>query len=234
MSVHRNILKFPHTPHLKWLGEGRPRDDKVLSTHEAQDFLRRPVVVEEKVDGANIGIAFDSSGSPIIWNRGTTLKTGAHPQFQPLWSWLAEHRADLAAALSERLVLFGEWCFAVHSVRYDSLPDWFLAFDVYEMAADRFWSADRRDTLVRSLGLFSVPVLASGIFDLPKLESLLETTQSEYSPAPAEGLYLRSDKNGWLVARAKLVRPEFVQSMEGHWASRHLTRNALAGAEQVR
>jgi hypothetical protein len=66
MSVHRNILKFPHTPHLEWLGEGRPRDDKVLSAHEARDFPRGPVVVEEKIDGANIGIAFGSSGSPII------------------------------------------------------------------------------------------------------------------------------------------------------------------------
>jgi RNA ligase len=230
MSVHRNILKFPHTPHLEWLGEGKPRDDKVLSAHEAQDFLRGPAVVEEKVDGANIGIGFDSSGSPIVRNRGTILKTGAHPQFQPLWWWLAEHRADLASALSERLVLFGEWCFAVHSIRYDSLPDWFLAFDVYEMAADRFWSSDRRDALVRSLGLFSVPVLASGIFDVPKLESLLEATQSRYSRAHAEGLYLRSEKNGWLVARAKLVWPEFVRSIDGHWTSRHVTRNALAVA----
>ncbi|MGH7168709.1 MAG: RNA ligase family protein [Gemmataceae bacterium] len=203
-----------------------------MGAHEVQDFLRRPVVVEEKVDGANTGIAFDSTGEPIIWNRGTVLTAGGHAQFQPLWRWLAEHRAGLASALGERLVLFGEWCFAIHTVRYDRLPDWFLAFDVYEKSAGRFWSSDRRDTLVRSLGLFSVPVLASGIFTLADLASLLVATKSRYGHTPIEGLYARVEREGWLVGRAKLVRPEFMRSIDRHWTSRHLRRNVLAEARQ--
>jgi len=234
MSAHSNVLKFPHTPHLEWLGEGMPRNDKVLRTHEVRDFLRHPVVVEEKVDGANIGIAFDSSGSPIVWNRGTVLTAGAHPQFEPLWSWLAEHRADLASALGDRLVLFGEWCLAVHSVRYDRLPDWFLAFDVYDIAADRFWSSARRDAVVRSLDLFSVPAIGAGNFGLSKLEWLLRATQSQYRRGPIEGLYLRSERDGWLAARAKLIRPEFAHSIDRHWTARHFIRNVLAARAERR
>lgn len=223
------FFKFPRTPHLVWLGEGSPRDDKVLNPIDRDEFLGRPIVVEEKVDGANIAIAFDTSGAPVIQNRGTILSARAHPQFQPLWHWLANHRDRLASSVEERLILFGEWLFAVHSVRYDHLPDWFLAFDVYEKAVGRFWSSERRDTLVRSIGLFSVPVLGFGKYELCQLKSLLETTRSRYAHAQVEGLYLRSQVDDWLLKRAKLVRPEFTQSIHRHWASRPLVRNALSG-----
>ena len=56
------FFKFPHTPHLIWLGEGHPRGDKVLSPDEADRLLREPVILEEKVDGANVGISIDERG----------------------------------------------------------------------------------------------------------------------------------------------------------------------------
>ena len=34
--------------------------------------------------------------------------------------------------LSEKFILFGEWCYAQHSIFYDRLPDWFLGFDIYD------------------------------------------------------------------------------------------------------
>jgi hypothetical protein len=225
------FFKFPRTPHLAWLGEANPRDDKVLDPHETEAFLRTQLVVEEKVDGANIGIAFDASGSPIVWNRGTLLKARAHPQFEPLWHWLTTHQKKLAASLGERLILFGEWCFAVHSVRYDRLPDWFLAFDVYENAAGRFWDMGRRNALIQSLGLFSVPALGSGKYYLSQLKSLLSSTQSQFANAQIEGLYPRSEMDGWLLKRAKLVHPEFEQSIDKHWTSHPLIRNAVSAVK---
>src|SRR5690606_2076140 len=48
------FFRFPQTPHLAWLGEGQPRDDKVLTPDEVDALLAGEVVVEEKVDGANI------------------------------------------------------------------------------------------------------------------------------------------------------------------------------------
>ena len=57
-----DFFRFPHTPHLAWLGEGTPRDDKVLSSHEAAALLAGEVVVEEKLDGANVGLSLDPDG----------------------------------------------------------------------------------------------------------------------------------------------------------------------------
>jgi hypothetical protein len=58
-----DFFRFPHTPHLAWLGEGSPRVDKVLSSREAADLLAGEVVVEEKLDGANLGISVSENGA---------------------------------------------------------------------------------------------------------------------------------------------------------------------------
>lgn len=221
------LFRFPRTPHLAWLGEGRPRGDKVLSPEEASELLAGEVVVEEKVDGANLGFSVDEHGTLRAQNRGSYLDL-ADPrgQWKPLPRWLAPRRDALAAALFPDLILFGEWCYAVHSVRYTRLPDWFLAFDVYDRARREFWSADRRDALAAELGLAVVPRLGVGRYDLAALRAMLG--RSALTDGPAEGLYVRREAEGRLVARAKLVRAEFVQVIDVHWSKRALEPNRLA------
>lgn len=219
--------RFPHTPHLAWLGEGQPRNDKVLSAEEARELLSHELIIEEKIDGANLGIWLDASGKIHAQNRGTVLDiASAGGQFRPLKRWLDAHSQALAEALSPDLVLFGEWCHAVHSVRYTRLPDWFIAFDIYDLSSNRFWSAARRDVLVNRTGLSLVPMLGAGRYDLPRLRGLLE--RSRFADAPAEGLYLRQESGGLLTARAKLVRPAFTQAITRHWSKRQLETNSLS------
>ncbi len=221
------FFRFPHTPHLAWLGKGQPRDDKVLSPAEAVALLARQVTVEEKVDGANVGISVDEHGELRAQNRGSFLaREASHPQFKPLFRWLDERRAALEAALFPGLLLFGEWCHVVHSVAYDRLPDWFLAFDIYDRTLGRFWSVPRRDQLVRQLGLALIPRVAHGRFDLAGLERLFG--KSQLANTDAEGLYIRSDEGDHLVARAKLVRAEFTQAIDEHWSKRAMRTNTLA------
>lgn len=223
-----DFFKFPHTPHLVWLSKVPPRADKVLGPGEAKAFLQGDVVIEEKVDGANVGISVTESGQLAAQNRGTMLGPGAHPQFQALWPWLAKHRDRLVEALGSDRMLFGEWCFAVHSVKYTRLFDWFLAFDVYDRRAMRFWSSRRRDELLREVGITPVPNVARGRFTLPKLLGLLG--DSRLTEGPMEGLYIRRESEEWLVDRAKVVRAEFVQSIEEHWSARKLEKNRVVDA----
>lgn len=223
-----DFFRFPHTPHLAWLAPGAPRGDKVLSPQEARDLLAQEVVVEEKVDGANIGLSVDDQGNLQAQNRGSYLtREASHPQFKPLFRWLEARRDSLVDALFPDLMLFGEWCYAVHSVRYTKLPDWLLAFDVYDRRRAEFWSTDRRNELVVHLGLDLVPRLARGRFGVGEVQRLLG--QSQLGDEPAEGLYVRRDGGDWLRARAKLVRPEFVQSIEEHWSRLAPRANLLAG-----
>jgi hypothetical protein len=221
-----DFFRFPSTPHLTWLGTGQPRGDKVLSSTEAQELLSHEILVEEKVDGANIGFSVDDHGTLRVQNRGTFLsRQSAHPQFKPLFRWQQSYEHALVDALFPDLMLFGEWCYAVHSVRYTRLPDWFLAFDVYDRAQGEFWSTKRRDAFVSQLGLELVPRLGAGRFDLVGLNALLGP--SRLADGPAEGLYVRIDQSERLVARAKIVRPEFMQAIDEHWSRKELQTNTL-------
>lgn len=222
-----DFVRFPHTPHLAWLGAKKPRDDKLLTRHEVDELLRGQVTVEEKVDGANVGISTDEQGHLRVQNRGGYLLRGkVHEQFKPIFHWLEIRAHELSKALFPDLILFGEWCYAVHSVHYDRLPDWFLAFDVFDCTSDRFWSTTRRNALVERIGLCRVPLLAKGVFDLPRLITLLG--ESRLTNGPAEGLYVRRDQGDFLESRAKLVRPEFAQAIEEHWSTRKLRANDLS------
>ena len=54
-----DFFRFPRTPHLAWLGAGSPRDDKLLAPVDAAELLAGEVTVEEKIDGANLGLSLD-------------------------------------------------------------------------------------------------------------------------------------------------------------------------------
>ncbi len=218
--------KFPHTAHLQWLGPGVPRDDKVLSRAAATGFLAGEVVVEEKVDGANLGISLAPDGRLRPQSRGNYLAPGkSHAQWNLLWPWLAEHREALEEGLRGGLILFGEWCYARHSVPYDALPDWFLAFDIFETRSGRFWSADRRNRWLQGRELAPVPEITRGRFSLGQVPSLLG--RSRVGHVPMEGIYLRREREGWLEARAKVVSIAFKQQIEAHWTRHALVPNRL-------
>jgi len=68
-----DFFKFPTTPHLAAPDGVDLRGDKVLPGPERDDFLANDLVIEEKVDGANLGISFDSEGNIRAQNRGSYL-----------------------------------------------------------------------------------------------------------------------------------------------------------------
>jgi hypothetical protein len=228
-SVNQSFHKFPRTPHLLWLGEGSPRDDKVLKPDEVTEFLAADLIVEEKVDGANLGISLGPDGRLRPQSRGNYLAPGrSHAQWNPLWPWLAERRAVLEEGLRGGLMLFGEWCYARHTVPYDALPDWFLGFDVFEIASRRFWPVDRRNAWLHERGLVAVPEVKRGRVQSGQVSSLLAT--SAVGHVPMEGVYLRRESGGWLQSRAKVVSAVFKQQIEEHWTRRSVIPNHLAMA----
>lgn len=222
-----DFFRFPHTPHLAWLGTGAPRDDKVLSATEARTLLDADVVVEEKLDGANLGLSVGDDRHVRAQNRGQYLQPPFGGQFARLGVWLAAHEDALFDALDSHLIAFGEWCAATHSLDYTALPDWWLVFDIYDRREGLFWSTRRRDVWACDLGLPTVPALLRGQTDLPALKSLLNQHRSRYRDGAMEGVVIRSEDQRWLHQRAKLVRAEFTQQIKSHWRSRALVWNQL-------
>lgn len=221
------FFRFPHTPHLTWLGTETPRDDKVLDPVEAEALLRGSVLVEEKLDGANLGLSLADDGQLRAQNRGQYLQDPHSGQFSRLQAWLAQHGEAVRAVLRPELILFGEWCAARHSLDYVALPDWLLVFDVYDRSKGKFWSSRRRNALAEQAGLKLVPKVFSGHTSVKQLVKQVQTTPSHYRDGSLEGLVIRRESVDWCEARAKLVRADFTQAIEQHWRRRAIEWNRV-------
>lgn len=222
------FFKFPHTPHLMWMGGEAPRNDKVLSRTEVDSLLDSEVIVEEKVDGANLGLSAETSGVLRLQNRGSVLIPPYSGQFARLPSWLAKHSDALSTALTPSLIAFGEWCAAKHSILYDRLPDWWLLFDLYDVSQQRFLPTAAREEFSKKNGLAKVAEVFRGRVTTGDLTTLLLDSLSHYRSGPIEGLIIRREDAAGVITRAKLVRPDFTQSIQHHWKKRHLEWNRMA------
>lgn len=220
------FYRFPHIPHMAWLGKDAPREDKVLAPWEVDKLLSSEVVVEKKLDGANLGVSLDDMGGLQLQNRGQYLARPFGGQFSRAGAWLGHHEAMLTNALGRDLILFGEWCAARHTVAYDNLPDWFIAFDVYERSSGRFWSVNRRNNWAAEVGLPNVPMLERRRETAKELIATVTSTSSRFGARPLEGVMIRQDSKEYLEQRAKLVRPEFTQSIGEHWRNRRIEWNS--------
>lgn len=227
------LIKFPRTPHLITLSNNIDRTDLVLDELERQKFVRPKLVsLEEKVDGTNLGISFDRNWNAVFQKRSHIVTHASETQFKKLESWYEQRKYELVDVLSQKYILFGEWCAATHSVAYDQLPDYFIAFDLYDREARSFLP---KSTVQHLLGPTSIHLIAdiatSCSFTLDELTQLANTQKSSYaSNQLVEGVYLRTVDEKGTIHRAKIVRAEFLQQIEDnsrHWSQRMVQWNSV-------
>src|SRR4051812_23428773 len=138
-----NFIKYPRTPHL--FGSKGTDDDKHLDRKASLAFLSDPsLIVEEKIDGTNVGIHFAANGRMVLQCRGHEITEGMHAQYDLFKQWAAVKRPVLERMLADQFILFGEWLYARHSVHYRALPHYFFEFDIYDKAAGQFLDLSKR------------------------------------------------------------------------------------------
>jgi len=230
LSPPLGIFKFPRTPHLFNLGAAT-MDDIVtsLTLPSNPDAEDTTVVITEKIDGANMGISLDANHAFVVQNRSHYVTPNSHVQFSKLATWLRNPRISQAlyAILGadpyflERYILFGEWMSATHSVTYTKLPDYFIAFDLYDRSLDHWATRDVLERVVGARGIALVPIVESGTLRTVSLtrESLSAMVQrtSQYCDDRVEGVYVKLEKKGILANRGKVVRGDFIAGNE-HWS----------------
>mgnify|MGYP002789410430 CR=1 FL=1 len=228
----RILPEFPRTRHLPWK-PNTVRGDLVASENEAAVIFENPhTYAQEKVDGANSGMAL-VNGEPIIRNRDYILRKGfmkdtpAKKQFASIWGWFYDHRDnfeklnDLLGSVS----VYGEWMVQIHGMKYESLPDWFLAFDVYDYEARQFVDPKLGMAALQKAGFSVVPTLRVGISSYEELENLANEN-SFFTNHPREGVYVKVSDGKWQTDRFKMVRQGFVQG--GLFDNKELQKNLLA------
>lgn len=240
MNYNYNIVKYPRTQHLQ--GSRLQAGDEDLSQIPFSEILGKNIVIEEKIDGANSAISFDGDGNLLLQSRGHYLIGGYRERHYNLLKQFANLNRDiLYDALSSRYVMYGEWCYAKHTVFYDALPNYFMEFDIYDRERGVFLDTPSRREITSKTGIISsVPVLASGIFKSKqeilkhlgnsnyKTENYLEnltktakmhgldvekTLKETEQSLLMEGLYIKVEENGVVTQRVKYVRAEFLQTV---------------------
>lgn len=233
-----DFVKYPRTPHL--FGSSGTDDDKHLSQAESTRFLADvSLIVEEKLDGTNVGIHFTQSGEMRLQCRGHLITEGMHPQYDLFKQWAAVKRPAIEERLGSRYILFGEWLYARHSLHYRRLSHYFYEFDVYDKDAVAFLDLGARLQLLQGSGIQTVPVVHTGSVPRKDLEKLIgpslfdcrfENPITHRTDDLMEGLYLRTEADGVVTGRAKFVRPEFTEKVKQstHWQQQALVPNELA------
>ena len=242
-ATRDNFIKYPRTPHIA--GSSGTDDDKHLGETATKAFISDPsLIVEEKVDGTNVGVHFNQKEKLIMQCRGHEITEGMHPQYDLFKQWIMAKQATLRQMLETRYIMYGEWLYATHSVHYRQLPHYFFEFDIYDKDEAKFLDLESRLILLEGTGILTVPVLHKGKATIEQLKNLI--TKSAFDsqfPNPItgktdalmEGVYLRTEKDGFVTGRAKLVRPEFVEKVKqsDHWKHQKMIPNELAPGASI-
>ncbi len=242
-SSHDDFIKYPRTPHL--FGSKGTDDDKHLSEAESKHLIAdESLIVEEKIDGTNVGIHFSTDGQLVLQCRGHLITEGMHPQYDLFKQWTVVKRPVLEERLEDRYILFGEWMYARHSLHYQQLPHYFFEFDIYDKASEGFLSLELRITLLEGANIETVPVLHCGavtpdeLADLigpSRFDSRFENPITKRIDNLMEGLYLRTEADGAVTGRAKFVRREFVEKVKQstHWQHQAVVPNLLKDGADI-
>ena len=101
------IIKYPCTQHI--VGSRLQTGDEDLEQVRVESLWERNVVVEEKQDGANSAISFDSSGKLFLQSRGHFLQGGPRErQFALFKQWAMTHQESLFMLLGDQYIAYGE------------------------------------------------------------------------------------------------------------------------------
>jgi hypothetical protein len=242
-ATRDDFIKYPRTPHL--FGSKGTDDDKHLGRTESEEFIaNRSLIVEEKLDGTNVGIHFTSRGRMVLQCRGHEITEGMHPQYDLFKQWTCVKRPLLESMLGNRFILYGEWLYARHSVHYRALPHYFFEFDIYDKDVTQFLDLNTRLRMLEGTRLHTVPVLRRGAATAEELRGLIGPSAFDSrfdNPTTGridqlmEGIYLRTEADGYVTGRAKMVRPEFVEKVKQseHWQHQAMVPNELAQGSDI-
>jgi len=220
------IHKFPRTQHIFNIG-GATVDDRILSKDDYENFMNNEdVFIAEKVDGAQLGISIDENYKVVVQNRSHYVNSKSHSQFEKLDKWIMDHSQSLYELLDQDTILFGEWLYAKHSIYYSKLPDYFMAFDLYDKKKKLFYNRDILVNKLKDTNIHYVREIYRGkIKDKNQLLKLIEQ-KSAYTDDRVEGIYLKIFENNYVKSRCKLVRNDFLSGNE-HWSKGIIKKNTI-------
>lgn len=132
----------------------------ITENFQVGDFI----VIQEKVDGANAAIRYDSKTNTIIAQSRKNILSPENTLrgFYNFTQTLDKNKIN--KWLGDNIVLFGEWLVS-HSVPYpDDAYNKFYVYDAYNLKTEKYFSQLTVKTLAEELGLIYIPTFYEGEF----------------------------------------------------------------------
>ncbi len=220
---------YPRIPHLSKDISNMANDDIVLGD------VAFPITAEyqEKVDGANLGISWNNDG-PVVRNRNFVLNKGyskistpSKRQFVNTWQWIHKHEEDIKEVIDRwmaPLTIYGEWMWAKHSIEYNKLPDWFLAYDIWSPLDNKFVSVKKMEELLNGTNIRYIPSITKTFKSIGDVKHTSEL-QSNFTDGYAEGIVIKVCSDRWVENTYKVVNKFYTRRDD--FNDVELTKNRL-------
>lgn len=212
-------MKYPRTFHFPF-SPGGTSDDKKLS--QTDHLLNIDLVITEKLDGSNVCLS----------SEHCFARSHSGPPTHESFDGFKALHAQIKYQIPNSIAIYGEWCYAKHSIFYNNLPGYLFIFGIRDN--DGVWySWPDVEYITESLGLITVPVISKKNFtSTTELENYItkEGSKKSFYGDNREGIVTRKlsafTDSEFSQSLAKFVRRDHVQTSE-HWKNQKITKNLL-------
>ena len=141
----KNYGSIPHLPNSRMgpADHACPEGMQRIATERVRDRHDR-VVVQEKLDGTNVGVAKVAGEIFAIQRAGYPADSSPFEQHHHFAAWVQKHRDRFDEVLKDGERICGEWLLQAHGTRYQLHHEPFVAFDIIRgkdrMVYDEFLS----------------------------------------------------------------------------------------------
>jgi RNA ligase len=207
-----DLVKYPRTYHMPW-SLGMNDDDRMVPS--MSQFEGERVILSIKMDGENTSMYPNAFHARSVDGRNHPSRNHAKAKW-----------AEFCGDIPEGWRICGENLYAEHSLPYDDLPSYMMAFSVWNRSVCLPW--DESLEWFELLGLDHVPVAYDGIYD----EAVIKAICLKSDRDKVEGFVLRKaaafNYGAFRTSVAKYVRKNHVQTAK-HWAyGQRIVPNKLA------
>ena len=174
------------------------------------------IVIQEKLDGSNCAIRYDSVTDTIIAQSRKQI-LNINNNLRGFYEWSQTLDKELVkSVLGDNQILFGEWLCS-HTVKYpDDKYNNFYSYDVYDTEKEQYLPQNKVKEIVSELGLIYVPVFYEGEF-ISWEHCMSFVGQTQMSGDTGEGIVIKNqtrlnDSNRRLPFYIKIVSDKFQET----------------------
>lgn len=188
-------------------GQHRICTEKVRDKHDT-------IIVQEKYDGSNVGIAKKGGKILALTRSGYLAHTSPYEQHHVFNAWVNQNRSLFDKLLNERERVVGEWLYQAHGLKYEIRGEQpFVAFDIFTESNNRLINDEFHYRIKHRLPepnlvwLSNEPVATSKAIDI--LLNIIGPNHYFRSIGKPEGIIYRVERKGKVDFLAKYVRHDF-------------------------